>query len=30
VRRLYESDSRLRVDGEIQSYIDGGLQTVRV
>jgi hypothetical protein len=30
VRRLYESDPRLRVDDEIQSYIDGGLQTVRV
>jgi len=28
VRRLYESDPRLRVGGEIQSYIDGGMQTI--
>jgi hypothetical protein len=30
VRRQYESDLRLRVDGEIQSYIDGGMQTVSI
>lgn len=28
VHRLYESDPRLRVGDEIQSYIDGGLQTI--
>lgn len=30
VRQMYESDPRLRVEGEIQSYIDGGLQTVSI
>jgi hypothetical protein len=30
VRQLYESDPRLRVEAEIQSYVDGRLQTIRV
>lgn len=30
VRQLYESDPRLWVEDEIQSYIDGGLQTVSI
>ncbi len=27
-RQLYKSDPRLRVGNEMQSYIDGGMQTV--
>lgn len=30
VRHLYESDPRLRVEAEIQSYIDGRMQTIRL
>lgn len=30
VRQHYESDPRLRVEAEIQSYVDGRLQTIRV
>lgn len=30
VRALYESDPRLKVDGEIQSYIDGEMKTLEL
>ena len=30
VRSLYESDPRLRVEAEIQSYIDGNMQSIRL
>ena len=30
VRSLYESDPRLRVDGEIQSYINGAMETIHI
>ncbi|MCG2786070.1 MAG: transglutaminase domain-containing protein [Anaerolineae bacterium] len=30
VRQCYESDPRLRVDETIQSYVDGGMQTISI
>jgi hypothetical protein len=30
VRALYESDPRLKVNGEIHSYVDGDMQTIQL
>jgi hypothetical protein len=30
VRALYESDPRLKVSGEIHSYVDGDMQTIQL